>query len=366
MPNSNRFTDYCVKGLEPAYIPSERVFATRRLDKGKMVHVRDHEIEYLATMNALMGLHCARSHGSKVFLDIESDYQATAARLEEYSRSSLHIAATFWTGRCLGIEIPPHALSLFKEILENTSRQNYPDTKSMTWAIVACLTGDDEYHNDALALAKAAGERYINQKTLLVRQVRDGIRENWASFGAHSLMAYALLLLARKTGDSWARDMGLSIARKLVQLQGTKGQWGWMYHVPSGRLVDFYPVFSVHQYGYAAFFLVEAIDQGYEEFREPFLRGFQWVLGQNELGQSMVAPEHQIIWRYIIRKPPNPILKKMLRGTATYLGLQKAAPLGADLLQIDQQCWGFEMALPLCIFSGRQDFREILDSSCFS
>lgn len=362
----NRFTEYCVKGLEQLYLPSEHVFATHRLQGCKMVPVRDRNDEYVFTMNALMGLHHARTHGCKMFLDIEADYLAMASQLSAYPTSSLHIAATFWTGRTLGIPLPPLTEKLFKQVLENTVQKRYPRTKSLTWAIAACLIGDDEYTESALMLAKAAAERYIHPKTLFVRQAPDGIRENWASFGAHSLMAYGLLLLARKTGDTWARDTGLQIARNLVAHQGKLGQWGWMYHVPTGRITDYYPVFSVHQYGYAPFFLIEAIDQGYEEFREPFERGFRWIFGQNELGQTMVAPERHLIWRQIIRKPPNPVWRKALRGAATYLGVQKAKPLDAASVIIDRQCWGFEMALPLCLFSGRSDFSEFLDAPCFA
>lgn len=366
MMNKNHFTDFCVKGLERMYLPSEHVFATHRLVDEKMVPVRDRGTEYTYTMNVLMGLHTARSHGSNVTIDLESDYFATASRLHEHADSPLHIAATFWTGKSLGVKIPPYALSLFEDVLKSTMQKQYPGPKALAWAIVGCLTGGNDYFENAHRLAKVAADRYVNQRTNLVRQVHSSIRENWASFGVHSLISWALLLLARKTGDNRAKEMGLRIARKLVNLQGDKGQWGWMYHVPTGRLTDYYPVFSVHQYGYAAFFLIEAIDQGYEEFRKPFERGFRWILGENELGETMVSREHQLIWRRIIRKPPNPLWRKMLRGASVLAGLQSARLLDFSSAMIDRQCHGFEMALGLRVFSGRDDFGDLLNNPIFS
>jgi hypothetical protein len=50
----------------------------------------------------------------------------------------------------------------------------------------------------------------------------------------------------------------------------------------------------------------------------------------------------------------------------TIHGGLKSGIKGADAVEIDRQCHGFEMALPLCVFSGRQDFAEILDDGSFS
>jgi hypothetical protein len=179
-------------------------------------------------------------------------------------------------------------------------------------------------------------------------------------------MAYAFLLLARTTGSAWAEGVGIRIARRLCQLQGQEGQWSWMYHVPSGRVADSCPIYSVHQHAHAPFFMVEAMDQGHDEFREPLVRGFRWILGQNELGQSMVEPMPQVVWRREIRREPNSKPTKPLRGMVIIDGGLKSGTKGADAVQIDHQCWGFEMALPLRVFSGRRDFSEILDDSCFS
>jgi hypothetical protein len=363
----NRFTLFCLKGLENIYIPSEHVFAASiQLVNGKMVHVRDRNLEFRFTMNTLMGLHRIQMQGAKVFLDIESDYHGMEKQIEEHTDSPLDIAATVWTGKCLGTEVPPEALSSFRNLLSNAPQMRSLGPKALAWSIAACLTGGTDDYKHALTLAKLAAERYIHPVTGLVRQEPFGLRRNWSPFGAQSYMAFAFLHLARKTGNDWARDIGLRTVRRLVQLQGENGQWGWMYHVPTGKVADYYPVFSVHQYAYAPFFLLEAIEQGYEEFREPLMKGFRWILGQNEMGQSMVEPARQIVWRRIIRKKGDSKLTKLLRALGSIYGGFKSGTIKAHRLDIDRQCWGFEMALPLCVFSGRNDFPEFLDDKCFS
>ena len=348
------------------YIPSEHVFAASlKLSGNRMSHVRDRGLEYRFTMNALMCLHEAKKHGYEVSLDIETDYHRVAKRIDEHAASPLDTAATVWTGRSIDTDIPVKVLSLFQNFLKNASQMKTLGPKALAWSIIACLQGGKDHYENALALAKLAADRYIHASTGLVRQNPFGLDRNWAPFGAQSYMAYAFLMLAQKTGNEWIRNTGLLITRRLVQLQGPSGQWGWMYHVPTGRVADYYPVFSVHQYAYAPFFLLEAIDQGYDEFRESLVKGFRWILGQNEMGQSMVDPMHRIVWRRIVRKGVNSRPVKVLRSMLIIYGGLKSGPKRANAVQIDHQCWGFEMALPLYVFSARDDFNDILNDRCF-
>ncbi len=80
----------------------------------------------------------------------------------------------------------------------------------------------------------------------------------------------------------------------------------------------------------------------------------------------MVEPARQIVWRRVIRKSADAKLTKLLRAIGTIYGGVKSGIKKAHDLDIDRQCWGFEMALPLVVFSGMNDFHEILDDKRFS
>jgi len=364
--HGNKFIKFCIKGLEKSYVPSERLFTIRKKENDKIEHYRDVFREYVFTMFSLLGLNHARQNGYKVFIDIESTYQNMLLKLDDQKNLNRCIAITIWAGRCIGTQIPHDIVSRFNDLVRNASQYNF-DTKALGWLFAACLSGDDEYHEVAKTLANLVVEKYYNKKSSLVIEAdASKLRRNWSFIGSHIYIAYAMLLFSRKTGDQKAKEIGLDIARKLVTLQGKNGEWAWMYHTPSGKISDYYPTYSIHQYGYAPLLLLEAMDLGYAEFREPVLKSFRWILGQNDINKIMVDRENYIIWRRMVRKGIyNSPYMKALKGYGSLLGVSKVTPGTIDTIAIDYQCHGFEMALPLYVFSGRSDLDEILNDNCF-
>ena len=348
------------------YVPDEHVLsASYRFVEGAMKRITDRSQEFRYTMNSLMGLHRVRRNGVNVFLDIESEYHHLLALTDQLAGHAEDVAASIWTGRCIGAKIPAELTALFNHHFSNAQRLMNMTAQALAWAILACLGDSDENRDKALSLAKLASERYIHPVSGLVRHIPEGFRRNLASFAASCYMAYAFLRLARETGSDQARALGLRIARKLVKLQGPQGQWGWFYHVPRGKVLDYYPVYSVHQYSMAPFFLLEGIDQGYVEFREPLLRGFRWVLGQNEVGQNMVDATHRVIWRSVIRKDPFSKLTRFARAIRlSNKDSNSSIVTGKDLL-VNSECRSYELGWALWAFGGREDFDEILNNACF-
>ena len=52
------------------------------------------------------------------------------------------------------------------------------------------------------------------------------------------------------------------------------------------RVLDFYEVYSVHQYGMAPAFLECAERHGVPKARDALIKGFKWVLGDNQLART--------------------------------------------------------------------------------
>jgi hypothetical protein len=361
------FVNHCLRGLERMYMPSAGVFsASHRMLEGTMVNIYDRDTSYKYTMNTLMGLFKARVARSEAFLDIDSVYRGLAGRVGEQATSAENIAGTVWAGRTIGVEVPEEAVSLFDGILNRMDK--YPDSSAqgLAWTMAACVACGAEYRNRALALLRCATERYIHPGSMLVRHTPSGFRKDWASFAASCYMAYSLLLLARETGNQEARRIGLGIARALVKLQGSQGQWAWFYHVPSGRVVDYYPVYSVHQHAMAPLFLLEVIDQGYAEFREPLLKGFRWILGHNEMQTSLVDRDRRIIWRSAVRREPLARMSRFARTVGVTYASLRPGILDTDGLQINRECRSYELGWALWAFAGRRDFDEILNDPCFA
>ena len=179
-------------------------------------------------------------------------------------------------------------------------------------------------------------------------------------------MAYAFLRLAKETGSDRVHAMGLRIARKLVELQGPQGQWGWLYHVPTGSVADYYPVYSAHQHSMAPAILLEAIDQGYDEFREPLRKSLRWILGENEIASDMTDRKHSVIWRSVLRKGINSSwpIRSARAVSVAYAGLDCGIEK-RDRLVINKECRPYELGWALWVHAGRNDCDEILDDPRF-
>jgi hypothetical protein len=135
--------------------------------------------------------------------------------------------------------------------------------------------------------------------------------------------------------------------------------------VPAGVVSDYYQVYSVHQEAMAPFFLLEAIDQGYDKFLEPLMNGFRWILGENEIGRKMVASEKSVIWRSLKRKDYMEKGSRFLRGLGTELLKYKSAPLEPNKLLVNYECRSYELGWALWAFAGRHDFNGLLNNQVF-
>jgi len=90
--------------------------------------------------------------------------------------------------------------------------------------------------------------------------------------------------------------------RTILSLQGKNGEWPWHYDVRDGSIIDWYPVFSVHQDGMGPMVLLEVGEALEMDFQEPVERSLKWIFGTNELNVPMVDWELGMVWRALRRK----------------------------------------------------------------
>jgi hypothetical protein len=91
----------------------------------------------------------------------------------------------------------------------------------------------------------------------------------------------------------------------MCRLQGADGQWWWHYDARTGRIVEKYPVYSVHQdaMGPMALFALEnAGGPGHDEAVE---RSLHWLFEPTEINESLVDARVELIWRKVARREPN-------------------------------------------------------------
>jgi hypothetical protein len=70
-----------------------------------------------------------------------------------------------------------------------------------------------------------------------------------------------------------ALNSALKCAKATCNVQGALGQWWWHYDAKSGRVVQHYPVYSVHQHAMGPMALFKAMRAGQADFTEPLMKG---------------------------------------------------------------------------------------------
>jgi hypothetical protein len=125
------------------------------------------------------------------------------------------------------------------------------------------------------------------------------LRGRIGSFADQVYPSYALSVFARAFNRKEALDPAIENAKAVCQLQGEHGQWWWHYDAKSGGALGRYPVYSVHQYGMAPMMLFMVGERAGLDFSRSIYLGLEWITGKNEIAESLVDSERQMIWRNI-------------------------------------------------------------------
>jgi hypothetical protein len=120
------------------------------------------------------------------------------------------------------------------------------------------------------------------------------------SFASQVYPVLGLCELALVTGTEPPVAVG-RVCDFMVEAQGDHGQWWWFYSTTARRVMEGYPVYSVHQDAMAAMALLAARRLGLGDDVRPLISGLRWVVGDNELGRSMVDSRAGLIHRAIQR-----------------------------------------------------------------
>ena len=211
----------------------------------------------------------------------------------------------------------------------------------------------------ATALFNFLKEHYYCRSNLFFNSPR-GLRRYFASFATQTYLTLACYIYGEFANHSVAIELANSSTRKLLELQGPSGEWPWFFDVPHGTVVDFYEVYSVHQYGMAPAFLQFAERLGVPEARAALTKGFRWVFGENQMHQSMLMPAAGLSIRSQAR--PNEIRTKIFRIARAICNgsLGRASGLADPArLQLRLECRSYELGWILWSFGKRSDIREL-------
>lgn len=126
------------------------------------------------------------------------------------------------------------------------------------------------------------------------------LRGHIGSFADQVYPIFATSRLSALLQDPAPLGAALRCAHAICELQGSLGQWWWLYNSRTGRVASQYPVYSVHQHGMAPMALLAAEEVSGRSFTDSIATGLRWIYGENERGADMRDQENALIWRCLL------------------------------------------------------------------
>jgi hypothetical protein len=131
------------------------------------------------------------------------------------------------------------------------------------------------------------------------------LRAHVSSFADQIYPIHALSAYAAASADSAALEVARKCARRLCALRGEHGQWWWHYDCRTGRIVERYPVYAIHQDAMGPMGLFALQDASGLDFTTDVASGVAWLEQSPELGgNTLVDDRADLIWRKVARREP--------------------------------------------------------------
>lgn len=308
---TSHLVELALRGLAAMYDPEKRLFC-HRLVKTPRGMVREGLSPRYTTMTVL-GLLRAKAAGLQSSIDIE----ATVNQLLEdttWVDNIGDLGLLLWLCAVSSPERLKHCTSAFDL---STALRRFPDarhrlTMELSWFLTGLAVANKAQRSRGLeALARETHQLVrANQGPsgifghMGTRQSLAGmVRGRVGSFADQVYPIIAMTHFSQAFADDQARDNALRCAHAICDRQGTLGQWWWHYDSANGRVVEHFPVYSVHQHAMGPMALLAAEEAFDVDFQTSINRGLEWINGANELKQNLEDANAGVVWRCI--SPPN-------------------------------------------------------------
>src|SRR5260370_13505282 len=101
---------------------------------------------------------------------------------------------------------------------------------------------------------------FLNKDTMLPLHGLSLWRRPFVRFGGIVYFLKALAEYAAAFNNKYAEVIFKEGVSKMLEFQGPRGEWPWFYNVFDSKVVDWDPLYCVHQDSMAALFLLQSVD----------------------------------------------------------------------------------------------------------
>jgi hypothetical protein len=254
------------------------------------------------------------------------------------------VALSLWAATLLRHE--NRDLALQRLIALDPAEGPHP-TVEIAWALAA-LSADPAGVSEP-QLAERIADRLFessDERSGVFTHWPPGVSRSWlrahvCCFADLVYPVQALSLYHNVTGHGRAMDLARRCGQFMCDGQGPAGQWWWHFDARTGRVVEGYPVYAVHQDAMAPMALFALQEAGGPAHADAVERGLRWLLSAPELhGGSLVEPRADLIWRKVARHEPGK-LSRGIQAAASRVHPAVRAPGLASLFtpgRIDYEC----------------------------
>jgi hypothetical protein len=367
LSQNSPLVNYALGGLQRCWMPEHgRWSHIYHLDGRDLSNESLPPSDVFYTLNVLLGMSRVDEvpHG----INVSEIFRRNVLQLTRMPVAKYAFGMAVWAAAELELDVPEDVVRDLNSLLgERRWDFRAQDLGMLLTGIVAqAKVGRKDWYRFAGPLFAFLSDRYHSESGLFF-DAPSGFRRRFASFATQTYLTIACYHYGEFAGNSAAIAMANACTRKLIALQGPRGEWPWFFDARHGRVLDFYEVYSVHQYGMAPALLECAERHDVQEARAALIKGFKWVFGENQLGKSMLIPELQLSIRSQIRKSELRTKKKRALRAVWNANLGRSSTfIDATDVGLRLECRSYELGWILWSFGQRSDLCQLTHNQTFS
>jgi len=340
--------ELAIAGLESMYDSEQRLFC-HRLIQTPAGMVRE-GISQRYTVMTVLGLLRARAAGLRIPFDIEATVDALLSDTKWVDNLG-DLGLLLWLAVIGGVDEQRfYARFDWLSALERYADARSRSTMELSWLLTGLSQARiaDKYRNlPPLAqrtyrlLCANQGDYGLFGHSAKWHSLKGMVRGRIGSFADQVYPIIAMSLYSQAFGIKAACERALRCGEAICNLQGSMGQWWWHYDSRTGRVVEHYPAYSVHQHAMAPMALLALKDASGVDFASYIGNGLEWISGANELQQDLKDNSANVVWRCI-------------RPTNTHLGRVRSLAgktVTATPMQVLKECRPYELGWLLYAFA---------------
>lgn len=361
----SHLVEFAKKGLRNCYLEDQCCWSyIYHLDGRANPNESRPEYDVHYSLNVIMGLASLGKEAWKYEYDLPALLHKNARRLIKEPALTYAYGGALWASAILGTPLEKDIAEGLAALIKDRKRWRTFSAQDAGMILTGMSeqhrVGCPDYDDTAADLFSFLKDNYLAPSQLFYDSPQ-GFRRNFSSFATQTYLTSACYHFGYAFGSQDALKIADAATRKIISLQGPRGEWPWFYYTPKACVVDNYEVYSVHQAGMAALFLEFAEKRGTEGAHEALLKGFHWIFGSNQLGTNMVKPELGMTCRSIIRKGElSDRKKRMLRSVVNALLGRTSAYADPKQLTLRRECRSYELGWLIYGFGHREDLPDIL------